>query len=223
MESNGGTVPTTMLHPLCVLTSALATPQEAARQASELFEAGVLWVQYRSKIGSDADRFKELRELSSRLPAGAILTINDRADLAALLRIGSVHLGDRDLPAIPARQILGETVQIGVSTHSPQEASAASEGPVDYVALGPIYSSSSKATSRIPLGLGALGSARKGVIGKHLVAIGGIREDHLEGVFRTRADAVAVISAVWDSPRPIEAAKRMFDAAFRCRNESVET
>lgn len=146
--------------------------------------------------------------------AGALLIINDRADVAKLVGAG-VHLGQDDLPPAAARAILGPDGVIGFSTHNLDQAGAAiRDGDIDYLAFGPIFATTSKRSPDPVQGLGAL-SAVRARCPLPLVAIGGITESTAPDVLAAGADAVAVIGAIAGADDPTEATRRMLRATTR--------
>ena len=163
-----------------------------------LAEAGVGWIQVRAKDASGAEVY-DLVERSLRRLAGsaAALWVNDRVDVAALLPVAGVHLGQDDLEPSAARQVLGSGILIGRSTHGEaQLRQAAADDAVDVVALGPIFATRSKARPDPVVGLELLRRARGRIGGKPLVAIGGITAENVAEVLRSGADAVALIGAL---------------------------
>jgi thiamine-phosphate pyrophosphorylase len=122
--------------------------------------------------------------------------VDDRVDLAALLPVDGVHLGQRDLPPAAARPLLAARVSIGASTHDPAQLDAAAGDPaVDVVAVGPVFATRSKPDPDPVVGLDLVRAARVRTP-KPVVAIGGIGEHNLAAVLDAGADAVAVLSAI---------------------------
>jgi thiamine-phosphate pyrophosphorylase len=121
----------------------------------------------------------------------AIFVINDRADVALLLGAG-LHVGQDDLAPGDARKLMGAEALLGYSTHNPQQLDAASAEPVDYVAIGPIFVTTSKHNPDPQVGLDELRECRARRVGP-LVAIGGITRETARAVFAAGADVVAVI------------------------------
>jgi thiamine-phosphate pyrophosphorylase len=126
--------------------------------------------------------------------AGALLIVNDRADLAAVFDCG-LHLGQSDLPPAMARRLLPAPHVVGFSTHNATQLSAGVAEPVDYLALGPIFTTPSKKSPEQQVGLENLRSWRL-LSTKPLVAIGGITMENAPAVWRAGADSVAVISGI---------------------------
>jgi len=120
------------------------------------------------------------------------LIINDRADVALAVDAGGVHVGQDDLPVELARGLLGPGKIVGVSTHSIEQVREADRSSADYIAFGPIFSTSTKESSDQVVGLEGLREARRATA-KPLVAIGGIYLDAAPAVLGAGADSVAVI------------------------------
>lgn len=157
-------------------------------------KAGVKWIQYREKEKSRREIFYEalgLRELTREY--GAVLSVNDHADIAVAVDADGVHLGQDDLPLREAREVMGERI-IGISTHSLSEAVDAARGGADYIGFGPVFRTTTKNAGE-PKGLDALVEIKRHVT-IPVVAIGGISIDNLRAVLDSGADAVAVASAV---------------------------
>jgi thiamine-phosphate pyrophosphorylase len=168
--------------------------------ARELVAGGATLVQYRNKSGSAAQMLGDLREVRRIIGASARLIVNDRADLVLACGCDGVHLGQQDLSVEGARKILGDGAIIGLSTHSRQEIADAEKSLVDYIAVGPIFSTATKKTPEPVVGLELIRAARKAT-GKLLVAIGGITRANCGAVIEAGADSVAVIGDLKESPR----------------------
>ena len=173
---------------------------ELLRWAEELLAGGATLIQYRNKQGSGRAMLAEARELKRLCGSAARLIVNDRADLCVLAGADGVHLGQEDLSAAGARAVLGDALWVGVSTHSAEQLRAASAGPADYVAIGPVFATSSKENPDPVVGLEGVRAARAATA-RPLVAIGGITLENCRSVIEAGADSVAVISALLDSPR----------------------
>ena len=171
-----------------------------AEQVSHLASQGARLVQLREKLLSPAVFYSEAAAaLQVARDLGVKVIINDRVDIALALKADGVHLGQDDLPPEAARRILGETAIIGFSTHNAEQARQAMSMPVDYIAVGPIFATSSKANAETPLGLLELRHIRQVIGEMPLVAIGGITSDNSPAVIDAGADAVALISDIWKS------------------------
>jgi thiamine-phosphate pyrophosphorylase len=128
------------------------------------------------------------------------LIMNDRADLALAAEFDGVHVGQEDLSAESVRGIIGADRWLGVSTHNPEQMVEADRSPADYVAIGPIFSTSSKEKPDPVVGIEGVRRAR-GLTRKPLVAIGGITRANAAAVIAAGADSVAVISDLLREPR----------------------
>jgi thiamine-phosphate pyrophosphorylase len=163
----------------------------------ELRDAGVRLVQYRDKVGSPQEVLRAAA-LISEVFAGtdAMLVMNDRADLARLGQWNAVHVGQGDLSPEDARKVLasGRAV-VGVSTHTEAQVRAANTSVADYVAIGPVFATSTKKDAEPVVGLEGLRRARA-LSHKPLVAIGGITRENASSVMDAGADSVAVISGL---------------------------
>lgn len=168
-----------------------------ADQVSLLADGGATFVQLREKNLAALDFYNEAKAaLTVARQRGVTLIINDRVDVALAIGAPGVHLGQDDLPPDAARKLLGENAIIGFSTHSVSQAIAAATLPVDYVAIGPIFQTSSKANPDPVVGLEGLRAVRKAIGAMNLVAIGGITHENAASVIDAGADTVAVISSL---------------------------
>ena len=167
--------------------------------AGELRAAGVTLFQYRNKRDSARQMLSQARELRRRLE-GVRLIMNDRADLSLAAAFDGVHVGQEDISVEGARRVLGDRLWVGVSTHIPEQVEAAAATSADYVAVGPVFATSSKANPDPVIGLEGVRVARS-LTRKPVVAIGGITRQNCNSVLEAGADAVAVISDLLDAPR----------------------
>ena len=167
--------------------------------AEELLAGGVTLLQYRNKSGNAREMLEQARELKRRLD-GAKLIMNDRADLCLAAGFDGVHVGQEDLSPEGARKVVGTTLWLGVSTHNPGQIEEADKTSADYIAIGPVFSTSSKANPDPVVGLEGVRQARA-LTRKPLVAIGGINRANCRSVIEAGADSVAVISDLMREPR----------------------
>jgi thiamine-phosphate pyrophosphorylase len=168
--------------------------------ASELAAGGVTLFQYRAKKLSSREMLSHARELRRVLGPGATLFMNDRADLCLAAGFDGVHLGQDDLSPEGARVVLGSQHWVGVSTHNAEQAKRADAAPVDYIAIGPAYITSTKENPDPVVGLEGIRAVRQ-LTGKPLVAIGGITRANALAVMEAGADSVAVIGDLLQNPR----------------------
>lgn len=165
---------------------------DPVRIANCLFRGGARVVQIRNKRASARTLFRQTTQVLSTAPQSAWVIVNDRADVARLSGAAGVHLGQEDLPPWAARKVLHSRSLIGRSTHSLPQAEASNLEPVDYVAVGPVFPTSTKRNASKPLGLEGLARICRRV-NRPVVAIGGIRLEHLPEVLKAGAASVAVI------------------------------
>ena len=164
--------------------------------AEELRDAGVRLVQYRDKDADDEVALYRAEEIGEVFEGcGTTLIVNDRLDVMLLAGWDGVHVGQEDMAAADARVVAGDGRIIGVSTHTMEQVWEAEQGVADYVAIGPVFSTSTKLDAEAVVGLDAVRRARELTM-KPLVAIGGITRQNARSVIDAGADSVAVISGL---------------------------
>jgi thiamine-phosphate pyrophosphorylase len=168
--------------------------------AEELAATGVTLIQYRNKSGTARVMLEQARELKARLGSSIRLIMNDRADLCLIAESDGVHVGQDDLLPESVRGIIGAECWLGVSTHNPEQVAEADKTSADYLAIGPVFSTSSKERPDPVVGLEGVRRARQ-LTQKPLVAIGGITRANAASVIEAGADSVAVISDLLREPR----------------------
>jgi thiamine-phosphate pyrophosphorylase len=184
-----------------ILDAALLTVPET-ECARKFAEAGVRLLQYRNKSASSRQLFESSRRLSSQLaPQGLSLVVNDRADVASLVDAIGVHVGQEDLSVEAARQVIGTEKWVGVSTHNLEQFERAAATSADYIAVGPVFSTSTKANPDPVVGIDFIRRVRA-LTNKPIVAIGGITLDRAAEVIRAGANSVAVASDILRAPDP---------------------
>jgi thiamine-phosphate pyrophosphorylase len=175
-------------------------PEELLSTAQELSAAGLPLLQYRDKSES-ARRVLELAlRLGRQLGRSLRLIMNDRADLARAADFGGVHVGQEDLSVEGARKVIGPSLWLGVSAHGPEQVEEADPTSADYIAIGPVFPTSSKSRPDPVVGLEGVRRVRR-LTRKPLVAIGGITRQNCRSVLDAGADSVAVISDLLREPR----------------------
>jgi thiamine-phosphate pyrophosphorylase len=189
--------------------------------AEELAAAGCTLIQYRNKSGKARGMLEQARELRRRLQiqsqnphpvaqnatrtgqpvflSPVRLIMNDRADLCLAADFDGVHVGQDDLSAVSVRRIIGPERWLGVSTHNPEQLREADLTSADYLAIGPVFATSSKDRPDPVVGLDGVRRARA-LTRKPLVAIGGITRANAASVIEAGADSVAVISDLIREP-----------------------
>ena len=194
-----------------VIDPAACSGRRALAVARAALDGGAALLQWRDKLRDKGDQLAEVRAIAALCREhGALLIVNDHADLAIAAGASGVHLGQHDLPIAAVRPMAGDAMVIGVSTNNVEEARAAAEGGADYVAVGAIFPTSTKDVTR-PASLDRLREIKRAV-GVPVVAIGGINASNIASVIEAGADGAAVISAVCGAPDPREAARALSSA-----------
>ena len=188
-------------------------PHDPVAQGRAACAAGAAVVQLRAKRATDREALALAAELRAATRAcGALLLVNDRFDLALVAGADGVHLGQSDLPPASIPKTLRERLVVGRSTHTLEQARAARLEPVDYVAFGPVFGTTSKHSPHAARGLALLREAAALVAPLPLVAIGGIHAGNAAAVIAAGAAAVAVISAVAGADDPEAAVRALVQA-----------
>ena len=189
-----------MIHPLpnvYPITDITLSGLSHAEQVDRLAEGGATFIQLREKNLSPLEFFAEAIKAVERARQRSIrVIINDRADIALATRADGVHLGQDDLPPQAARRILGNDAIVGYSTHNLEQAQRALSLPIDYLAIGPIFATTSKNDTEPIVGLEGLRSVVRVANRLPIVAIGGITQENAGSVIDAGATSVAVISAL---------------------------
>ena len=174
------------------------TPVEAATQ---ILDAGARILQFRFKGFFSRDVFADAEKIASLCGrSGAIFVLNDRVDIARMLG-AAVHLGQEDLRPSEARRVF-ESATIGYSTHNEAQLRAAASEPADYLALGPIFGTTTKLNPDPLVGTAELRRLRT-LISRPLIAIGGITRENARSVLDAGADSVAVVGDLFpEDPFP---------------------
>jgi thiamine-phosphate diphosphorylase len=199
-----------------ILDRAAARGRELDGVLEGAIAAGCRMVQLREKEWPSGRLLPLAERLRGRCrAAGVTFIVNDRVDLAVAVEADGVHLGQDDLPPRVARPLLRPGMLLGVSTHSAEQARAAQAARADYVAVGSIFPTATKAGFEL-VGPGLLRELRP-EIRVPLIAIGGITAANVGEAIRAGADGVAVISAVCGAPDPEAASRRLLDAIRTAR------
>jgi thiamine-phosphate pyrophosphorylase len=170
---------------------------------------GVRLVQLRDKTAPDAAMIAQARALKALLrPLGVPLVVNDRLEVALAAEADGLHLGQEDLAPARARAALGPGRILGVSAGDAEEAATADPAVVDYVGVGPVYPTGSKADAGDAIGLAGLGAMRA-LLDLPMVAIGGIDETNAAEVMACGVEGVAVVSAICGAADPEAAARAL--------------
>lgn len=186
------------------ITDTRITNLPHAEQVEKLIEGGAELIQLREKYASSEDFFYQAKEATEFAKKHNVkIIINDRVDIALALKTDGVHLGQDDLPPVEARKILGKDAIIGFSTHTVSQAVEAVKLPIDYVAIGPVFSTKTKENPDEVIGLDGVKKVSEAIGNFPLVAIGGITFDNFREVLEQGASSVAVISDLLSVPQNI--------------------
>lgn len=197
------------IHGLYAVTPDCADTARLQALVQAALQGGARWLQYRNKRADTALRLAQARALRGLCDThGARLIINDDVDTALAVRADGVHLGGDDLPLEAARERLGAHGVIGISCYGDlARARAAARGGADYAAFGSIHASPTKPGAH-RVGTGVLARARAEIT-LPVVAIGGITLDNAGETVAAGADAIAVISALFEAPDVAAAARSL--------------
>lgn len=161
-----------------------------------MIKAGVKVIQYREKEKKLLQKYNEclkIREMTKE--AGVTFIVNDHVDIAILVKADGVHIGQDDLPIEKVRELVGEEMIIGISTHSPKQAEDAVKRGADYIGVGPIYKTYTKKDVCEPVGLDYLRYVVKNISIPH-VAIGGIKQHNMHEVIKCGAKCIAMVTEI---------------------------
>ncbi len=179
----------------------------------EALRGGVRAVQLREKDLTPKEIYDLARKIRSLTKEyGALFFINDRLDIAMAVGADGVHLTTQSIPTEAVREVAGEKVIIGVSTHSIEELLTAKRQGADYVTFSPIFFTPSKAMYGPPKGITALEMACKLAGDLPVIALGGIKKDQVKQVMEAGAAGIAVVSFIISSKDPFKAAKELLSA-----------
>lgn len=181
----------------------------------EMIKGGVKIIQYREK----RDIHKTFAEIYSEClylravtkENGIIFIVNDYVDIAMMVGADGVHIGQDDMPLKEVRKLVGDSMMIGLSTHSPDQALKAVKDGADYIGVGPIFQTNTKEDVCAPVTLGYLDWVVKN-IDIPFVAIGGIKEQNIDEVLEKGAKTVAIVS-------DITGANSIYDKVFSIKNK----
>ncbi|HMF54321.1 MAG TPA: thiamine phosphate synthase [Edaphobacter sp.] len=201
------------LYPLIDPSVLRARGISIAAYAQLLRAAGVQLVQYRDKNAQSQDILRNAKVIAEAFAGtDCRLIMNDRADLAVLAGFGGVHVGQDDLSPEDARHMVGLERWVGVSTHNDEQVRLADISCTDYVAIGPVFATSTKRNAEPVVGLEGVRRARA-LTSRPLVAIGGITVENAASVIDAGADSVAVVGALLDlSASPAKMVRRFIEA-----------
>jgi thiamine-phosphate pyrophosphorylase len=172
-----------------------------------LRDAGVTLLQYRDKLGSKEEILRNAKVITEIFRGSeAILVMNDSPTLARLAGWSAVHVGQSDAAIVEARAGLSSAAIVGCSTHTEEQVIAADAAGADYIAIGPVFATSTKRNAEPVVGLEGVRRARA-LTTRPLVAIGGITFENTSSVIDAGADSIAVIGALLQTSSVGAAAK----------------
>jgi thiamine-phosphate pyrophosphorylase len=185
--------------------------REVMDVAEAFLEAGVTLLQVRAKHDSPAGLLDLVARVVARAGNRASVIVNDRPEIAMLASAAGVHVGQDDMPVAEARALVGKRAIVGVSTHSVEQATVALDQPVSYIAVGPVFGTTTKDTGYDAVGLALVRTVSDLARGRDIpvVAIGGITLDRAPQVLAAGAASVAVIGDLFASGDP-EARTRQY-------------
>lgn len=199
---------------LYLCTDARTERGDFAEFLDAAFAGGVDIIQLRDKTIEAAEELEllgVLRDAAER--HGRLWAVNDRADIAALAEAPVFHIGQKDLPLASARRLLGDTVAIGLSSHTPEQIDAAlAAQTLDYFCVGPLWATPTKpGRAAVGLELARYATERISRAGSILpwYAIGGIDLTNIEQVAAAGASRVVVVRAITEADDPTDAAQRL--------------
>jgi len=199
------------LPPIFPITDTRLSGLSHAEQVRRLIAGGATIVQLRDKSLAPREFYREAAtSLQIARASGVPLIINDRVDIALALGADCVHLGQSDLAPEHARRLLGDEAIIGLSIHNLEQAKLAVNMPITYLAIGPIFATSTKKNPDPVVGLEGLRVARAATTHLPLVAIGGINRGNARQVIQAGADSVAVIGDLLARDSQIDDRMRQF-------------
>jgi thiamine-phosphate pyrophosphorylase len=184
----------------CITASQFSLGRSNQEVVKQMLEAGIKLVQYREKEFSMLQKYRECLAIRD-LTAGynACFIVNDDVHLALAVESDGVHVGQDDLPYEKVRELVGDKMIIGLSSHSPAQADQAVRMGVDYIGVGPLFQTFTKKDVQPPVGLGYLDY----VVKNHnipFVAIGGIKQKNVAEVVKHGAKCVALVTEIAGAP-----------------------
>jgi thiamine-phosphate pyrophosphorylase len=193
---------------LYVILDASLLKQSETECAAKLVAAGVRLLQYRNKEASARELLEKSRAIAELVcPLGATFFVNDRPDVAYLAGADGVHVGQHDLSPDAARMVVGKDKLVGISTHSLEQFSAVAATSADYIAVGPVFETRTKANPDPVVGAELVRRTRA-MTDTPIVAIGGVTLERASDIIAAGADSVAVISDILLAPDPAERAAK---------------
>lgn len=180
----------------CITTEKFSLGRDNIEVVKAMLDGGAKIVQYREKEMPVLRRYRQcvkIRDMTRR--RGALLIIDDSVDLALAVGADGVHIGQDDLPIEKVRDIAGEDMIIGLSTHNPAQAEDAQRRGADYIGAGPVFETHTKSDVCAPVGISYIDYASR-FVRLPFVAIGGIKCGNAEEVLRHGAKCVSLVTGI---------------------------
>ena len=195
----------------------LAGPRGVVETVRAAIDGGVTLVQHRCKQGTTRDFVATASALMEILrPRGIPLVINDRVDVALAVDADGVHVGQDDMRVAKVRELIGPDRILGLSAAMMEELTPDELGPIDYLGVGPVFATTTKPDADDAIGFDHLGRIQAAA-GLPVVAIGGLKPEHVEPTLAAGADGLAVVSAIMAAEDPARAARDFTDRIARYR------
>ena len=202
----------------CITAEEYAKDRSNVEIVQAMIQAGVKIIQYREKNKKMMDKYEECKKIRALTwAAGVTFIINDDVDIALLVKADGVHIGQQDLPIEKVRELVGDEMIIGLSTHSPAQAQDAVKRGADYIGVGPIFRTFTKKDVCDPVGLEYL----EYVVEKldiPFVAIGGIKEHNVNEVANRGAGCIAMVTEIVGADNIGKKIKDVKSIIEQCRN-----
>lgn len=180
----------------CITSEEHSRGRNNIEVVGEMIKAGVKVIQYREKEKKLLHKYNECMKIRAMTKeAGVTFIVNDHIDIAILVKADGVHIGQDDLPIEKVRELVGEDMIIGVSTHSPEQAEDAVRRGADYIGVGPIYRTYTKKDVCEPVGLEYLSYVVQNLSIPY-VAIGGIKQHNMYEVIECGAKCIAMVTEI---------------------------
>ncbi len=204
-----------MLPKIYPITDTRISKLSHAEQVERLIEGGADIIQLREKYAAPKE-FYEAAKVALKIARrrNVKIIINDRVDIALALEADGVHLGQTDLPPEHARRILGKKAIIGFSTHNLQQAAKAVKLPIDYLAIGPVFSTTTKTNPEKTVGIEGVKNVREAVGDFPVVAIGGITFENYRKILQAGANSAAIVRDLLSDANKISEKMREFLIRF---------
>ena len=201
------------LHAIVDVDAAARAGWTATDLAEAFLNGGATLIQIRAKVLPSAQFLDLCDAVVKRASSfGAAIIVNDRADLALISGAAGVHVGQDDLSPADARRLLGPMAIVGYSTHSIEQIDRAVREPASYIAVGPVFGTTTKDTGYDAVGLELVRSAAARAEGRPVVAIGGVTLERAAAVIAAGATAVAVIGDLLSTGKPEERVRSYLEA-----------